>query len=334
MNNKFLISLLFSLLSGCATTQTAQILTSGTGGGAVDLKTQLNHKTASSKPISIATADSNSKKEPFALTLPQLDNSDYQSIDNHTPLKNQTEAAAKQDSQTTNSVVNNLLLKKHTTQSTQKEKSLKSETTTSSAGNPSRYVISGENYKVLPFRNGFVERGIASWYGPDFQGEKTSNGEVYDMNAMTAAHKSLPIPSYVKVTNLKNKRSVVLRINDRGPFYADRVIDLSYAAAQKLDIHQPGTEMVEIEAIKTSGKESVYLQLGVFSNPENAQILQRKVVENKMPEPMVKQVRLAGKLAYRVQLGPIFSLAKVNEFNAKLSKMGISETWYVTENQI
>jgi rare lipoprotein A len=204
----------------------------------------------------------------------------------------------------------------------------------SSAGNPSRYVIAGENYKVLPFSNGFVERGIASWYGPDFHGEKTSNGEIYDMYGMTAAHKRLPIPSYVRVTNLKNKRSVVLRINDRGPFYADRVIDLSYTAAQKLDIHQPGTEMVQIEAIKTSHKESVYLQLGVFSNPANAQMLQKKVVENNMPLPMVKQVQVAGKLAYRVQLGPIFSIAKVHEFNAKLAKMGISETWYVTENKI
>lgn len=203
-----------------------------------------------------------------------------------------------------------------------------------SAGNPSKYRVAGANYKVLPFSNGFVERGIASWYGADFHGEKTSNGETYDMFGMTAAHKRLPIPSYVKVTNLKNKRSVVLRINDRGPFHDNRVIDLSYAAAQKLDMHQPGVEEVKIEAIPTPRKEKVYLQLGVFNNPVYAQLLQKKIVENKMPEPMVQEIKVGGKIAYRVQLGPVFSLDKVNEFNAKLAKMGISETWYVTENKI
>ncbi len=204
----------------------------------------------------------------------------------------------------------------------------------SSAGNPSSYKVKGENYKVLPFSNGFVETGIASWYGSDFHGERTSNGEIYDMFGMTAAHKRLPIPSYVKVTNLKNKRSVVLRINDRGPFHDDRVIDLSYAAAQKLDVHQVGTERVKIEAIKTPHKESVYLQLGVFSNLAYAQILQKKVVDSKMPEPVIKKITMSGKVAYRVQLGPVFSTAKINEFNEKLAKMGIVETWYLTENKI
>ncbi len=203
-----------------------------------------------------------------------------------------------------------------------------------SAGNPSKYQVAGESYKVLPFSNGFVERGIASWYGADFHGEKTSNGETYDMFGMTAAHKRLPIPSYVKVTNLKNKRSVVLRINDRGPFHDNRVIDLSYAAAQKLDIHQPGVEEVKIEAIPTPRKEKVYLQLGVFANPVYAQLLQKKIVENNLPEPVVEEIKVAGKVAYRVQLGPVFSLNKVNEFNAKLAKIGISQTWYVTENKI
>ncbi len=203
-----------------------------------------------------------------------------------------------------------------------------------SAGNPSKYQVAGESYKVLPFSNGFVERGIASWYGADFHGEKTSNGETYDMFGMTAAHKRLPIPSYVKVTNLKNKRSVVLRINDRGPFHDNRVIDLSYAAAQKLDMHQPGLEEVKIEAIPTPRKEKVYLQLGVFANPVYAQLLQKKIVENNMPEPMVEEIKVGGKVAYRVQLGPVFSLNKVNEFNARLAKMGISQTWYVTENKI
>lgn len=328
MKNKLLFPVLLSLLSGCATPHISPILTAGTGSGAVGL----SNKTAGAKPVMpyfSAPSVNAIKKERIALTPTRLEKPTY--MDENSALNTKADELENVDSQPSTEVFSPPPLKRY---SNQKNKGLKSAVPASSAGNPSRYVISGENYQVLPFSNGFVERGIASWYGSDFHGEKTSNGEIYDMHGMTAAHKRLPIPSYVKVTNLKNKRSVVLRINDRGPFYADRVIDLSYAAAQKLDIHQPGTERVQIEAVKTSGKESVYLQLGVFSNPENAQMLQRKVVKNQMPEPMVKEVRLDGKPAYRVQLGPIFSTAKVNEFNAKLAKMGISEIWYVTENKI
>ena len=330
MNHKLLIPALVSVLSGCATPHVSPLMTAGTGGGMSGSAKGLNNKKTSVLPqFSESAANFSSKKEPMALTPPRVSKLFY--------ADEKTSSDAKVDdleNLTTEPKSEVLIAPSVKRYSNQKNKSITSGTPASSAGNPSRYAVSGENYKVLPFSNGFVERGIASWYGPDFHGEKTSNGEVYDMYGMTAAHKNLPIPSYVKVTNLKNKRSVVLRINDRGPFYADRVIDLSYAAAQKLDIHQPGTEKVQIEAIKTNSKEKVYLQLGVFSDPANAQMLQRKVVANKMPEPEVKEVRLGGKLAYRVQLGPIFSTAKVNEFNAKLAKMGISETWYVTENKL
>lgn len=117
------------------------------------------------------------------------------------------------------------------------------------AGNKSPYTVLGKTYLVLPSSLGYRERGIASWYGNKFHGRKTSNGEIYSMYEMTAAHKSLPIPSYVKVTNLDNGRTVVVRVNDRGPFHGSRIIDLSYAAAKKLDYSNKGTANVEVVAI-------------------------------------------------------------------------------------
>jgi rare lipoprotein A len=116
-------------------------------------------------------------------------------------------------------------------------------------GNPKSYVVFGKRYYTKASADGHVERGLASWYGKKFHGRKTSSGERYDMHAMTAAHKSLPLPTYVQVTNLKNGRSAVVRVNDRGPFHGRRVIDLSYAAARKLDIVRAGTAMVEVRAI-------------------------------------------------------------------------------------
>ena len=116
-------------------------------------------------------------------------------------------------------------------------------------GNPDSYVVFGKRYYVMDAANNHVERGIASWYGKKFHGRQTSNGEIYDMYAMTAAHKSLPLPTYVKVTNLENQRAVVVRVNDRGPFHSNRVIDLSYTAAAKLDIVRKGTGLVEVRAI-------------------------------------------------------------------------------------
>ncbi len=119
----------------------------------------------------------------------------------------------------------------------------------SKSGNPDTYVVFGKRYSTLPASTGFVERGVASWYGEDFHGKRASNGEPYDMFAMTAAHKSLPLPTYARVTNLENGRSVVVRVNDRGPFVGDRVIDLSWVAAAKLRLANKGTGMVEVRAI-------------------------------------------------------------------------------------
>lgn len=116
-------------------------------------------------------------------------------------------------------------------------------------GNPASYEVFGKRYHVLPTAEGYRERGHASWYGRKFHGRRTSSGEPYDMFAMTAAHKTLPLPSYVRVTNVKNGRSIVVKVNDRGPFHPGRIIDLSYTAALKLDILKQGAALVEVEAI-------------------------------------------------------------------------------------
>jgi rare lipoprotein A len=117
-------------------------------------------------------------------------------------------------------------------------------------GNPPFYDVMGKRYFVLSSSLGYVERGVASWYGPGFHKVRTSTGEPYDMYAMTAAHKTLPLPAYVRVTNLQNGRSIVVRVNDRGPFVGNRIIDLSYTAASKLDMLRNGTAMVEVRTIE------------------------------------------------------------------------------------
>lgn len=119
----------------------------------------------------------------------------------------------------------------------------------SRGGNPRSYEVFGKTYYVLASSEGFTQRGTASWYGTKFHGNKTSNGETYDMYAMTAAHKSLPIPTYVEVRNLSNGKKIIVRVNDRGPFHDGRIIDLSYAAAAKLGTLTNGTSSVEIRAI-------------------------------------------------------------------------------------
>ena len=116
-------------------------------------------------------------------------------------------------------------------------------------GNGPVYEVFGKTYTVMPSGSGYKERGVASWYGKKFHGRLTSNRETYDMYQMTAAHKTLPLPTYVRVTNLRNNRSIVVRVNDRGPFVHNRIIDLSYAAALRLDMVRDGTSLVEVTAI-------------------------------------------------------------------------------------
>ncbi|MHA2940040.1 septal ring lytic transglycosylase RlpA family protein [Vibrio sp. RC27] len=126
-----------------------------------------------------------------------------------------------------------------------------------SRGGNKDYSLRGSHYKIIKDSTGFKERGIASWYGQKFHGHLTSNGETYDMYSMSAAHKTLPLPSYVKVTNLGNGKTAIVRVNDRGPFHAGRVIDLSYAAAYKLGVLKTGTANVEIETINISKEQTI-----------------------------------------------------------------------------
>ncbi|MCP4271947.1 MAG: septal ring lytic transglycosylase RlpA family protein [Gammaproteobacteria bacterium] len=204
----------------------------------------------------------------------------------------------------------------------------------SRGGNMSSYKVLGKRYYVLRSAEGFTERGVASWYGNKFHGNNTSNGEVYDMYAMTAAHKRLPLPSYVKVTNLNNKRSVVVRVNDRGPFHKGRIIDLSYVAAKKLGITQTGTAPVEIVAITGSSttvgnqtvtqpvskNESIAVQVGAFSLKSSAQEVSQKLANHFMMPVTISEIISNGKKLFRVRLGPFDSINKARDWIEKLDK--------------
>lgn len=173
------------------------------------------------------------------------------------------------------------------------------------------YVVLGNTYTPHTTRRPHHEEGLASWYGRRFHGRKTASGEIYDMYAMTAAHPTLPIPTYVRVTALNNGRSVVVRINDRGPFHSKRIIDLSYTAAHKLGYLKLGSTRVRVESLDpaaydTQGEaivEGVYLQVGAFSNADKArQLLDRLTRELELDASQTRVV-LNGSL-HRVQLGP------------------------------
>lgn len=205
-------------------------------------------------------------------------------------------------------------------------------------GNPSSYVVNGSRYHVMASSRGYVERGIASWYGNKFHGRRTSSGETYDMYAMTAAHKSLPLPTYVSVTNLRNGRSVVVKVNDRGPFHDNRIIDLSYAAAAKLGILAKGTGMVEIRAIDprqgpptpapTSLKvantgSNLYLQVGAFSSRFNADQLAERLANSLNRNIRVKQSTNGNGSVFRVQIGPLLSTAQADDLSLQLAQLGV-----------
>lgn len=189
----------------------------------------------------------------------------------------------------------------------------------------------------------YLKQGSASWYGSDFHGKKTATGEIFDMYAMTAAHKTLPLSSYAKVTNLKNHLSVVVRINDRGPFHGNRVLDLSYAAAKKLDMTKAGTGNVEIKAITPSQalpelqqiaerqEKSIFLQVGAFDNQKKALKLKDKIAANHLPQPKILHSKHKKSTLYKVQIGPIKAAKGVDELNHKLATLGITSTQLVAE---
>jgi len=168
-------------------------------------------------------------------------------------------------------------------------------------GNPASYTVAGKTYFVKESATGYVAVGNASWYGTKFHGRRTSSGEPFDMFALTAAHRTLPIPAFARVTNLQNGRSTLVRINDRGPFHADRIIDLSYAAAVKLGFAGHGTARVRVEVLEPA--KDFYLQAGAFSTLAAADALKAKIEALTGQSAFV--VKVPGDQLYRVRIGPV-----------------------------
>ena len=207
-------------------------------------------------------------------------------------------------------------------------------------GNPSSYMVNGKRYYVLNSAKGYNKRGIASWYGTKFHGRLTSTREPYDMYAMTAASPNLPLPTFVRVTNLENGRQIVVKVNDRGPFASNRIIDLSYVAAIKLGMTKKGTAMVQVTAINPSQyneaytnyayqtttqvpvdhKPKLYLQAGAFRNYSGA-INRKNEVEN-VTNQKVKIVN-RGDL-YKVIIGPIRNVHTTDKVKDYLANQGVN----------
>lgn len=218
------------------------------------------------------------------------------------------------------------------------------------AGNRTPYRVLGRTYNVLEKPEGYSERGVASWYGKKFHGKRTSNGELYNMFGMTAAHKTLPIPSYVRVRNLQNDRSVIVRVNDRGPFHGDRVIDLTYSAAKKLGFENVGTARVLVEYIdphsyqaeqdyagaepqatgeprapvptNSAGYElppNTFLQVGAFGKRTSAETLRGKILALGNPAVLIVAPK-AGESLYKVRVGPFVDNLELLNFREQLMK--------------
>jgi rare lipoprotein A len=212
----------------------------------------------------------------------------------------------------------------------------------SAHGNPPFYDVYRQRYFVLPSAGGYLERGVASWYGPTFHGGNTSSGEQYDMYGMTAAHKTLPLPTYARVTNLKNGRSIVVRINDRGPFVANRLIDLSYTAAAKLDMLREGTTLVEVRALTPgvpdelsrstlSPPPALYVQAGAFADVQNAQRALEKLHGAGLASAFLLPPVPGRSRLYRLRVGPVASVADFDQLAARLVALGMPDARLATE---
>ncbi|HET7174543.1 MAG TPA: septal ring lytic transglycosylase RlpA family protein [Gammaproteobacteria bacterium] len=224
--------------------------------------------------------------------------------------------------------------------------------TPSRSGNPSRYTVLGKTYDLVPSCKGYHDRGIASWYGTQFHGGRTSDGETYDMYAMTAANKVVPIPCYARVTNLQNGKSVVVKINDRGPFVGNRLIDLSYAAASKLEMLGTGTALVDVQAV-TAGQASpppavapvpapavatvasaaapavapdlnpkIFLQVGAYVERANADAVLQKLAVNGVQKTFILAVSENGRTLYKVRIGPVAGVDGVDSLSTRLAALG------------
>ncbi|HEV2109993.1 MAG TPA: septal ring lytic transglycosylase RlpA family protein [Gammaproteobacteria bacterium] len=222
--------------------------------------------------------------------------------------------------------------------------------TPSRYGNPASYTVLGKSYTLVPACKGYHDRGIASWYGSQFHGGRTSDGETYDMYAMTAANKVVPIPCYARVTNLQNGKSVIVKINDRGPFVDNRLIDLSYAAASRLDMLGSGTALVDVQAVTAgeapaaappapppmstpapatvatavspAAEPRMYLQVGAYATRTNAETAVQKLAVNGVTQAFILPASDAGRTLYKVRIGPVADVAGIDQLGAKLASLG------------
>ncbi len=237
-------------------------------------------------------------------------------------------------------------------------------------GNGPVYEVFGKRYTVMDSSEGYRERGVASWYGRKFHGRLTASREPYDMHAMTAAHKSLPLPTYVRVRNLRNDQTVVVRVNDRGPFVANRIIDLSYSAALRLDMVRDGTSLVEVEAIgfdeaavdqptrqlvaapdtlapepvpqppadqpvataqEVDAEHTVYAQIGAFLERSNAERQFGLLLERGIRNAVIYEDLEPDRTLYRVRVGPITNVIQYDVLVEELQNLGMGEPYLVTD---
>lgn len=197
----------------------------------------------------------------------------------------------------------------------------------SARGNPAAYTVFGKTYRVSDSAAGYVEQGNASWYGRKFHGRSTSSGEPFDMFKLTAAHRSIPIPSYVRVTHLGNNKTVVVRVNDRGPFHDNRIIDLSYAAAVRLGFAEQGTAQVRVEAIATEEPEFM-LQAGAFRDLAAADDLKQTL--GQLTGEIAHVVRVGTDHLYRVRVGPVRGRARAERLQVQITEADLGKPLIMT----
>ncbi len=209
------------------------------------------------------------------------------------------------------------------------------------------YIVFGKQYTILDSADGYVQRGVASWYGKKFHGRKTANGEIYDMFAMTAAHKTLPLPARVSVKNLSNGKTIIVRVNDRGPFVDGRIIDLSYTAAKKLDMITKGTAQVEIRVLGANNKTSlvrtiplkepdatadIFIQVGSFSLQDNAHSMVKRMQDHTIDSVSIYPIKSNSGIFYRVRVGPYTDLENAKLILQKLRDKQFKSARLVIEN--